>query len=464
MDRMDQMGRVTRRAWVLGGAGIASAWALTACEQAASPGAAPTLAPGQPTPTPAPPRLSAGQALVTLMHQRNELSEQEQKQFEAANPKIRLYLINNDHTALMAMTAAGNPPDLFRLQAPDVPGFLARKMLRDLTPEFKKGGAIKLDDLAEANRSYMYTGLNVGGGNYYGMCKDWSPDLTLYVNKKLFDAAGVAVPSDETRLTYQEIAEYAQRLTKKAGDRVEVVGFGYANEWFDRIVESQLNTDGASLWSADFGKLNATTPEARRALEYWFNLAKANVTFNPLNPSASWSGEQFTKEQVAVTQYGYWFSAMAETDKTKGSIVKLPSPKWGSNHKDPTITGTGAAIHAKTKVPDQTWTVFEWYHAKEPAVARAKSGWGVPALKSLYKYMPVDTPFQKQVQKVLQNELKLADAAVRFNPYLSQNAFPKTWNKHLEGALKGQLSFDQLLTNVERELNEVIKEGQDRVK
>src|SRR6266508_6812416 len=58
--------RVTRRAWVLGTAGVASvvgAWALTACEQAASPGVAPTLAPGQPTQTPGPPRLSAGQTL-----------------------------------------------------------------------------------------------------------------------------------------------------------------------------------------------------------------------------------------------------------------------------------------------------------------------------------------------------------------------------------------------------------------
>jgi multiple sugar transport system substrate-binding protein len=448
---------VTRRAWL---GGLAGGAALAAC----APGPAPTLAPGQPAATPAPPRLSAGQTLVTLMHQRNELSEKEQQQFEAANPTIRLYLINNDHTALMAMTAAGNPPDLFRLQAPDVPGFLARKMLRDLTPNFKLSAAIKLDDLAEANKSYMYTGMAVGGGNIYGMCKDWSPDLTLYANKKLFAAAGVALPSDETRLSYQDVAQYAQRLTKKAGDRVEVVGFGYANDWLDRIVEAQLNTEGASLWAPDFGRLNATAPEARKALAYWFELARANVTFNPLNPAASWSGDQFTKEQVAITQYGYWFSAMAESDKTKGNVVKLPSPTWGPNHKNPTITATGAAIHARTNVPDQTWTAFEWYNAKEPAVARAKSGWGVPALKSLYQLMPSETPFQKQVQKVLQGELRLADVAVRFNPYIAQNTFPKTWTKHLEAALKGQLSFDQLLTSLERDVNEVIKEGQERLK
>jgi multiple sugar transport system substrate-binding protein len=312
--------------------------------------------------------------------------------------------------------------------------------------------------------NYMYSGDQVGKGNIFGMVKDWSPDLTLYVNKKLWDAAGVPIPNDETPLTYQDLPGLAAKLTKKSGDRTEVMGFANEGGWFDRQVEFLLNTEGKSLWEPDFSAVHLTTPEAKKAFDWFFQMCKANTTFNPLNPSTSWNGDQFTKDQVAIVQYGYWFSGMAESDQTKGNVILLPSPKWGPQHKSPTITATGDAIHAKTKVPDETWKVFEWYHAGEPGIVRAKSGWGVPGLKSQYKYMPTDTPFRKQVQKVLQAELAMSDVAVRYNPWILQteqagNPFRSSWAKNLEAALRNQITFDQLLANVEKDVNAAVKEG-----
>jgi multiple sugar transport system substrate-binding protein len=231
----------------------------------------------------------------------------------------------------------------------------------------------------------------------------------------------------------------------------------------------QLNEKGASLWASDFSKVQLQTPEVKEVLQYWFDLDKKNVTFNPLNPSTSWAGDQFTKNQVALIQYGYWFSAMAESDQTKGNVVKLPSATWGSQHKSPTITATGHLIHDKTKALDDAWKVFEWFSAGDPSVERAKSGWGVPALRSQWKMMPVETPFQKQVQKVLQNELKMSDVAVKYNPYInvsentSRNTLNGSYFKHLEAALKNQITFDQLLGNVEKEVNAAIKEGMERL-
>ena len=108
--------------------------------------------------------------------------------------------------------------------------------------------------------------------------------------------------------------------------------------------------------------------------------------------------------------------------------------------------------------------------AGDPSIERAKSGWGVPALKSQFKLMPAESPFQQQVQKVLQRELAISDAAVRFNPYIgtsetiSRNTFNSAYFKQLEAALKGQITFDQLLGNVEKEVNAAIKEGMDRLK
>ena len=61
-----------------------------------------------------------------------------------------------------------------------------------------------------------------------------------------------------------------------------------------------------------------------------------------------------------MIQYGYWFSAMAESDVTKGQVVMLPSAIWeGGKVNDPTITGTGyvmaaAALLKRTPKPTDT--------------------------------------------------------------------------------------------------------------
>ena len=92
-----------------------------------------------------------------------------------------------------------------------------------------------------------------------------------------------------------------------------------------------------------------------------------------------------------------------------GKVTMLPAPTfYGKLRINPTIGAAGTAIAASTKNPDAAWKLFEYYHSGEPAIARAKSGWGVPALKSLYPLMPQQTAFQRQVQATRHGGLILA--------------------------------------------------------
>jgi multiple sugar transport system substrate-binding protein len=440
--------------------------------EAAKPSAQAPAAPA-PTSTPPPPQLTAGQKLVTFMYNRTEISEQEQAAFTQKNPNIQTYLVTADLVALMAMTAAGTPPDFYRVQAPDIPTFILRKMARDLTDSFKTSTVIKMDDLSEANKNYMFDEkLNVGTGKIYGMVKDWSPDLSLFMNKKIMGEAGVTVPADDTILTYDQLMDLARKSQKKSGDRVEILGIGGAmNNWLDRVMEVQLNQAGASFWDADMGKINLQTPEAKKVLQFWHDVAKENLTFNPLNPITTGSpSDYFVRGQVAIAQYGYWFSGRINgTDAVREDCIMLQAPKWGDKHISPTVTATGALMHTGTKVFDEAWKMYEWFHGGEQAVIRARSGWGVPGLKSLYKEMPTTTPFQQQVQKILAKELAISDTTVRYNPYINQsqqvalNSFTGPWNKYLEQVLRNQMSFDQLVANLEKDVNTAIKEGKERL-
>ncbi len=445
---------------------------LAGCAQPTAtppPTSVPAEVPTQPAapsaPTAAPPTPAPLQGKVVAMVNEGELTEEVTAPLKERHPALEIELVAADATRFFAMYAAGNPPDILRTQAPAIPQYLARKLLFDLTPYFELSAFLHIDDLAPANDYYKANSpVDMGKGKIYGMCKDWSPDFTIFAYKPAFEKAELEVPSDTTPLTYDQVFELARKLTQREGERTLVWGYGYGDWWVDRMWMNMLAELNQGLYDAEFSKINlAGNDEAKKVLKYYFDLAKENLVANPLNPSPSWNGEDFTKGTLAMLQYGYWYSASAESDVTKGQVVMLPAPTWAGVRRDPTITATGYVLTAATKVADLAWKVFEFYMGEEPAIDRAKSGWGVPALKSLYNLMPSETPYQQQVQRVLQGELSLATSPLRFNPFLGESTTADSWAKNLDMVLRGQITFDDLLKNVETEINTAIQEGIDRI-
>jgi multiple sugar transport system substrate-binding protein len=459
---------LTRREMLKLSAAMAAGGLLAACgaqptpEPTEAPAAALTEAPTE-APTSAPPPAAAGH--VVLMHQRNEFSEEEEAQFLTENPGITLELVDADIQRFQTMYAAGNPPDLMRTQAPAVPQYLARKMMYDLTPYFETSTVLKIDDLAPANQYYMANApTEIGAGKIYGMCKDWSPDLTLWAFTTAFEEAGVEVPQDMAVLTYPQVADLAEKLSVFEGDRVARWGFGYNEPWIDRTWMNILAETGRSLYAEDFASINLTgNDDTKEIVKWYYDLAAANYVANPVNPTSSWAGDDFVRGVVAMVQYGYWFGGMAESDVTAGKVIMLASPTWSGERRDPTITATGMFMAAATQVPDAAWKLFEYYNSGQPAINRAGSGWGVPALKSMYDLMPKETDFDQQRQRVLKAELDLATPPLQFNPFITETAVYDTWTVYLEQALNGAMTFDELLANVEADVNTAIQEGKERI-
>jgi multiple sugar transport system substrate-binding protein len=430
---------------------------------------APTKAPEgtkapEPTKPPAPTATAEPKKVeghVVVMTNRGELSDDQIKQFEADNPGITIEFVPYDNTRFMAMYAAGNPPDIVRVQAPMVPSLLARNMLLDLTPYFQSSSLIKIDDLADANKYYWAESpLEIGTGKMYGMVKDFSPDFTLFANSKAFEAAGVPVPDPSKVLTYAEVADLAGKVSKINGDRIEMFGYGLADSWIDRIWMNALAEKGQSLYTPQFDKIILDTDDAKALVKYYVDLAEKRLVASPTDPSPNgWSGADFAAGMVGLTQWGYWFQAMAESDATKGSVVMLPAPTWGTERRDPTMTATGWVVTSQTKVPDAAWKVFEWYMAGQPAIDRAKSGWGVPALKSQVNLLPQETPFQQEAYKILQGELALGTPPLQFNPFIGENVVSNAYNKYLDQYLKKEIKFDDLIKGIEADVNQAIKDG-----
>lgn len=463
--------RISRREFIkLAGTATGGA-VLAGCVKQAVETPAPTLPPEAtkpsatelPAPTEAPPKQAVTGHVIMMHHiQQGEMTQDMVTQFQEKYPGISIELVQTDLTAFFAMYAAGNPPDLVRVQAPSVPPYLARRMLYDLTPYFETSPVLHIDDLAPANNYYKAEDpLHVGTGRIYGMCKDWSPDFTLFAYKKAFEDKGLSVPDPAKSLTYAELYDLGKQLAVFDGDRIAMFGFDYPDAWIDRIWMNILGETGDLLYTDDYTKINLKgSDKTKTIVEYFFNHVKDKLgVVGSIIPSPNWIGDDFDKGLVGLLMYGYWFSAMAETDVTTGQVVFLPAPNWTGVRRNPTMTATGMVMAAATKIPDAAWTVFQWFNGEEPAEGRAGSGWGVPALKSWYSKMPNTNPFQQQVQTVLKGELDLNTPPLQFNPYLQEATVSNTWQQYLQLALAGSMTYDEMLTNIENDVNVAIEDG-----
>ncbi|HEY3181556.1 MAG TPA: extracellular solute-binding protein [Gaiellaceae bacterium] len=411
------------------------------------------------------PRRRLAPTKVVFMGQ--ELTKDLITEFEAAHPNISLEVLNWDSGRFQAMMAAGQPPDVWRTQAPLVPQWASRGQLLDLDPYFKASDLIHPADLTPANDYYRYKGGKIGVGPRYGMVKDWSPDETVWVRTDLFRRTGIDVPGPTDRWTYDDLWEIALKLKKKNPSLKWILDVANSYTWIDRHVMVQLASIGKSLYPKDFSRINLTkNPAAMEAFRYSFRYAQRKMALGPENPNKNgWSGPDFIAGKVAMTQYGYWFLGM-HTGQAKASANSrlLTAPIWkGGKRLDPTITATGWVISGKTSNPDAAWTLFEWYMGGKPARDRAGIGWGVPAQLSLFDRLPTQTAVQRNAKKTLLHELPTSKVTLQFNPNLigleDNTAVASAYLKYIGTAAKGKLSFEDFMKKVEADTNRAIEVG-----
>jgi multiple sugar transport system substrate-binding protein len=390
------------------------------------------------------------------------------KDFEDLHPNIKIELLDVDPARFQAMMAAGQPPDIWRTQAPLIPQWAKRGQLLKLDKYFRASDLIHPAQLTPANDYYRYKNGKIGVGPRYGMCKDWSPDETVWVNTDLFKRTGIHLPGPTDKWTYNDLWEIALKLKRKNKGLKWILDVANSYAWIDRHVMVQLASIGKRLYPKNFSRINLTNnPAAMEAFHYSFRYSQHKFDLGSENPNPDgWSGPGFVSGKIAMTQYGYWFLGMI-TD-SGGDAVKnsrlLAAPTWkGGKHLDPTITATGWVISARTKNPDAAWEVFEWYMGGKPARDRAGIGWGVPAQRSLFDRLPTKNAVQRNAKKTLLHELPSSRVVLQYNPFLvglaDNTAVASAYQKYLADAAKGKMSFRSFMKKVEADTNRAIKVG-----
>ncbi|MBC9824046.1 extracellular solute-binding protein [Terrabacter sp. MAHUQ-38] len=406
----------------------------------------------------------AGGKGVTVMGVADDFPKDLLKIWNSKHPDLPVKIIAYDETRLNAMLAAGNPPDLVRGLGAQQAGFLAsRKIARPLDDYIAKSSAFKVSDLDPVNDVWRWDGTKQGEGQIYGLTKDYSLDMMLWYNSRLFESVGATAPTAERPPTYDDMLDVAKELTSVKGGKVLRYGMWSTAPAVEGI-HAMMATTGVPLFAEDLKTVDFSSPEAQKAVLWLANVAKAKVGYTLLDPNPDgWDWPPFSVQREAMAQAGYWFAGAVAGGEGTGKWARLaPAPMLGTKRVSPTTSATGHWIPTKAKNPDGAFALLEWFTAGEPAVARAKSGWGIPIIRSLASHLPTAEPFQKEALETQRAESQYA-TVLTFSPYATVTALSATVAGLFPQLVKGGMTIGQFADQANDKCNQLLAEGVSRV-
>lgn len=398
---------------------------------------------------------SGGATTITVMWQSSELSKAQIATFEKLNPGIKVNFVEYDEARFNAMLTAGDPPDVVRGSPSD--NLFARGLVAPLDSYIAKSSVIKADDLVPAEDVWKWNGKARGTGPIYGILKDFSPDTTIWENNSLFQQAGVTPFSTTQPSSWDAVLSQATQLKTKG------VKYPLGIEWQWGIVDEiyeMVAQQGASVFSSDLSHVDFTTPEAQRAMRWLVDYAKAGDGPTSLDPlAAGQDAPAYISGSMAMSLDGYWFGGNLESNAAAAQKESqlVPAPTYGKRISM-IFGGVGGFIPSGSKHKDAAWKFLEYYSGGQPAIDRAKTGWGLPVLKSLWSDLPTGLAYQKQAYNAALAEMNYV-AAPPDSPYATFGQINPIVDKELQSVIQGKQSAMQAGQHINSQVNTLLAQG-----
>jgi multiple sugar transport system substrate-binding protein len=258
------------------------------------------------------------QVTVEVIHyftveSQHEALNQMQKEFEAANPDIKLKFTYVPFGELVSrtlqMAAVRKPPGISAIDNPDVLRVAKAGILKDISADVAK---MKVwEDIYPGPKAAVSD-----GGKVFGI-PIGSNSLALYYNQKMLTDAGVPAPPK----TWAELTETATKTTKSP-----VYGIAF----------SAINDEQATwqwepfLWSNGGSLTDLGSEKAKEALQLWVDWVKKGVASKEV---VNWNQEnvpsQFIGGRAATMVMGPWQLSNVRKSGVDFGIVTIPVPKEG---------------------------------------------------------------------------------------------------------------------------------------
>jgi sn-glycerol 3-phosphate transport system substrate-binding protein len=335
--------------------------------------------------------------------------------FNKAHPDIQVtatYTGSYDVTLqkIQAAKLAGTLPDLAVTEISSVPVLGAL------------GAAQPLDDLIAASGGKQFLDrfwpsmlLNcVYNGKVYGVPFQRSTPV-MYYNKDAFVEAGL--DPEHPPLTWEELVNVAQKLTRRDGDRTTRWGLELPLEAFNWFYYALTYSNGGETLSSDGTKVLWDQPKNIESLQFWYDLVnKYKVT--PAYTPWSDGPQEFVAGKTAMVWHSTGSQAfMRQHVKFHWGLGRIPKhAQFG-----PPSGGGNMLLYATDPVRRKAaWTFMTWM-SDTPQAARWSiasgylatnvASWDLPEMQALIKEHPEVLVTKEQLK-----DAKIEPASAKYAP------------------------------------------------
>lgn len=328
------------------------------------------------------PLRSAGPAQLVYQDWRTEwfpaMAQEMLGDFNSSHPGIQVFYVPDPEDKaekLSADFAAGTGPDLLSGCCDFFSAWAEAGYLLDLRPYVETDlpeNVIEDWSTSQYNALFTSNGLQYALPMYHGA-------LALFYNKDLFDAAGVAYPTE--RWTYTEYLDAMKKLTVREGSRTVQWGSMFDVSW-ERI-QVHVNSWGGHLVDPQDRRRCAMADQPALDAMEWLRarIWDDDVMATYLDVENLSTTQAFISQQVAMVEDGSWaLKAILENADFRIGVAPFPA---GPERRATLATTDGFAINAVTKHPDQAWEFLKFLISKDYGRAMARAHLLQPARTSL---------------------------------------------------------------------------------
>jgi multiple sugar transport system substrate-binding protein len=229
----------------------------------------------------------------------------------------------------------------------------------------------------------------------------------IYYNKKLFDDAKLAYPTDDW--TWNDFKMMSAKLTQGEGID-KTYGFMADTAWY--VWMPYVWANGGNLWSEDGTRCTLSEPAAVEALDWYADFMRKGNSPSPseLSGLGMSGGDMFTTGKVAMVSSGGWDSPyFSEIKDFEWGQVPLPK---GPNGRATTLHLAMNLISSKSKNPELAWKWLRFLASPEMYTYEAvKYGQGVPPRRSATEKILANPPADANPQAMRNIQIGLTSVA-----------------------------------------------------
>jgi multiple sugar transport system substrate-binding protein len=297
--------------------------------------------------------------------------------FHKASPNITVKVDVSDWdsywTKLNTLTAGGTPPDVFAMDAPLFLDWQSRGALLNLQPYIDANAGFLDGFYPQALTAYKTA------DGYYGLPRDFQT-IVLFYNKDMFDAAGVAYPTEDW--TYDDFRNAAKQLTKDTNGDGKIDQFGFYSETWDMelIWSEVIWAYGGDIINADHTKTLVGEPKARAAWKLLHDMMFEDNSYPNETTAQEYGDDLFQPKVAAMTTIGHWAVPGYVQAGINFDVAPMPSGPAG---RATSVNSAGFVISKDSKHADAAFEFIKFALSEAGQKRLAELGFAIPVLKSV---------------------------------------------------------------------------------